>query len=327
MLREARPALSAPTERLGSLGPNAMQGRWGTQMLTCRDMFSTLNIEPEALLPCCTAQCGFRLDYHGGPFPVAGYLRYLQLMQRRFRQQRPTCSPTCNRLAQVPDDSLTPFPTRLSFSQVLINHHRHYCNCRCTYCPFWNVKPKPPLFSIADILQSLMAQEVIADACTFAWGGGESTLLPEFDEQVILLAGRGYRQFIHTNAVRFSPAIAEVLRRGQAVVNVSLDSGDAAGYARIKGIDAWDQVIENLGRYRQQLVRPDALEIKYIINRDSAHPHAIQRFFDTCRRLDIKRVLYAFDITDRPWEPYYPLAEFFVRQAEDAGMEHDFFFG
>ena len=186
---------------------------------------------------------------------------------------------------------------------MLINHHRHYCNCRCTYCPFWNVKPKPPLFSIADILQSLMAQEVIADACTFAWGGGESTLLPEFDEQVILLAGRGYRQFIHTNAVRFSPAIAEVLRRGQAVVNVSLDIGDAAGYARIKGIDAWDQVIENLGRYRQQLVRPDALEIKYIINRDSAHPHAIQRFFDTCRRLDIKRVLYAFDITDRPWEP------------------------
>lgn len=296
-------------------------------MRTCQDMFTTLNIEPDSLLPCCSSMCSFALDHDAGSFDAAAYLRYLRLMQKRFRLNRPTCDARCAKLIEVPDDSLDPFPDHLSFKRVLINHHRNYCNCRCTYCPFWNVSPKPPLFSIAGLLQSLIAQQAVDKACTFAWGGGESTLLPEFDEQVLMIADRGYRQFIHTNAVRFSPAIAEVLRRGQAVVNVSLDSGDAQSYAHIKGVDAWDRVIETLGRYRQQLAWPEKLEVKYIINRDSADPRVILKFFDLCRRLDIRKVLYAFDIDDRPWERYFPLAELFIRQAEEAGMTHGFFFG
>lgn len=296
-------------------------------MLTCRDMFTTLNIDPGELLPCCSGLCKFSLDHDDGRFSKTIYLRYLEMMQKRFREGQPTCDLSCRKLIEVPDDSLVPFPDQLSFRQVLINHHRNYCNCRCTYCPFWNVHPKPRLFSVAPLLQSLLEQQVIADDCTFAWGGGESTLLPEFDEQVIMLADRGYRHFIHTNAVRYSPAIAEVLRRGQAVVNISLDSGDAESYARIKGIDAWDRVVDTLGRYRNVLARPESLEIKYIINRDSAHPQLILKFFDLCRRLDIHKVLYAFDIHDKPWERYFPLAELFIRQAEEAGMAHGFFFG
>lgn len=296
-------------------------------MLTCRDMFTTLNIEPDTLLPCCSGMCAFALDHDNGEFNQADYLRYLRIMQKRFSLGRPTCDPQCGRLIQVPDDSLTPFPDGLSFRQVLINHHRNYCNCRCTYCPFWNVSPKPPLISVAGLLHSLIEQRVVADNCTFAWGGGESTILPEFEASLTMLADRGYRQFVHTNAVRFSPALADVLRRGQAVVNVSLDSGDAESYARIKGIDAWDKVIDTLGRYRAALANPADLEIKYIINKDSAAPRLILKFFDVCRKLDIKKVLYAFDITDRPWERYFPLAELFVRQAEEAGMEHAFFFG
>lgn len=296
-------------------------------MRTCRTLFTTLNIDPGELLPCCSGMCSFALDHDTGLFSKATYLRYLKLMQKRFRQGLPTCNPRCDSLIEVPDDSLDPFPDQLSFRQVLINHHRNYCNCRCTYCPFWDVTPKPRLFSIAGLLHSLIEQQVVADDCTFAWGGGESTLLPEFDAQVIMLADRNYHQFIHTNAVRFSPAIAEVLGRGRAVVNISLDSGDAESYHLIKGIDAWDRVVNNIARYREALSQPEALELKYIINRDTAHPHTILKFFALCRELDIRKVLYAFDITDRPWERYFPLAEFFMRQAEEAGMTYGFFHG
>lgn len=296
-------------------------------MLTCRDMFTSLNIDPEALLPCCNARCGFSLDHRGSRFSAATYLRYLAMMQKRFSRGLPTCDSTCRRLQDVPEQSLQPFPDRLAFKRILINHHRNYCNCRCTYCSFWHDSPKPPLISIAAMLRSLLDEQVVDDACTFAWGGGESTILPEFEEMATMLADKGYRQFVHTNALRFSPALADVLRRGQAVVNVSLDSGDAESFARIKGIDAWDRVLENLARYRESLVQPEALEIKYIINKDSAAPRLILKFFDVCRKLRIKKVLYAFDITDSPWERYFPLAELFVRQAEEAGMEHGFFCG
>lgn len=289
-------------------------------MLTCRDMFTTLNIDSGELRPCCSGLCKFSLDHDNERFSKTIYLRYLEMMQKRFREGHPTCDPSCGKLVEVPDDSLTPFPDQLSFRRVLINHHRNYCNCRCTYCPFWDVTPKPRLSSVALLLRNLFEQRVIADDCTFAWGGGESTLLKEFDEQVIMLSDRGYRQFIHTNAIRFSPAIAEVLRRGQAVVNVSLDSGDAQSYAGIKGINAWERVLENLARYRACLAQPEALEIKYLLNRDTAVPRRIRDFFAVCRLLDIKKVLYSFDINDLPWERYIPFAQLIMQEAKESGM-------
>lgn len=289
-------------------------------MLTCLDMFTTLNIDLDALLPCCSGMCRFSLDNKDNQFSTSNYLRYLAMMQQRFSHGRPTCENTCDKLKDVPEEHLRPFPDRLAFKRVLINHHRNYCNCRCTYCPFWNVTPKPPLISIAAMLRSLIDEQAVDDNCTFAWGGGESTILPEFEEMVTLLADRGYRQYVHTNAIRFSPAVAEVLQRGLAVVNVSLDSGDAASYASIKGVDAWNRVIANLARYRKSLSHPEALEIKYIFNAETADPRRMMDFFTVCQRLDIKKVLYSFDINDRPWQRYAAFAELFVHKAQGMGM-------
>lgn len=296
-------------------------------MQTCRDMFTTLNIGPGELLPCCSALCNFSLDHNAGQFNKTLYLRYLEMMKKRFQQGPSPCDPRCDKLINVPDGRLSPFPTQLAFKRVLINHHRNYCNCRCTYCPFWNVTPKPRLFSVAGLLHSLFAQQVIADGCIFAWGGGESTLLPEFEETVLHLADLGYSQFIHTNAIRYSEAISEVLRRGQAVVNVSLDCGDAASYRKIKGVDAWDKVIANLERYRDALVDPTALELKYIFNKDTAVSQDIIHFFDLCRRLRIGKVLYAFDVNEMSLDPLFPYLELFILQAQRAGIPFDLFVG
>ncbi len=259
-------------------------------MRFCSDMFRAINFDPQSILLCCTpCPATPRLDFHGGPFPVAAYLSYLRLLLEALNRE-PSCCRGCFKLqeeAEPPHLS----PTMRPFRSVLINHHRNYCNCRCAYCPFWAQKPKPPLYSIREPLESLITLKLLDQNSLVSWGGGESTILKEFEVMCLRLQSLGVRQYVHTNALRWSPAISAMVASGLGTINVSLDSGDAPSYAAVKGVDGWKRTVEHLARYREACRNPEDLELKYIINAATNAPDLIIKFFALCRSLDIQHVV------------------------------------
>lgn len=226
----------------------------------------------------------------------------------------------------LPDD----IGANVRFRNVNINHHRHYCNARCVYCPFWNVKPETSMYAITPVLESLVEQHALHPNCCIGWGGGEPTLLPDFEACSVWLRSLGYRQYVHTNAIRCSDAVLGLLREGKGSVNISLDSHDARSYAAVKGVDAWDKVLSTIRQYRAACAKSEQLEIKYIIFEENNSIRALNSFFALCRDLDIRHVQYSFhgdEMTSDRLSPKSMLgAAFFVRTARTMGLKcHDFY--
>jgi sulfatase maturation enzyme AslB (radical SAM superfamily) len=271
-----------------------MQLLWG-HMKFCKFFLTSINIEPGYLTACCVG--GGReptLPFPGGVINIATYRKFIRRVVDSLQQNRDVCAncPNLFETEKLPEPDAF---DAMRFTLVAINHHRYICNCKCVYCPFWNNREARAPIDIFPAIVSLVKQDALSPKCNVNWGGGESTLLPEFESACTWIHRQGYWQSVHTNALRVSPAIETFLSARKGSVNISLDCGRAATYAKVKGVDRWDKVIKTLQAYRAACDNPNALEIKYIIFSQNHAPEEIAAFFDLCSSLDIRNVMYTFE--------------------------------
>jgi MoaA/NifB/PqqE/SkfB family radical SAM enzyme len=131
------------------------------------------------------------------------------------------------------------------------------CNCKCFYCNVWNCKNNSyencrddiivPKF--LDILSELQSRDLLSENCEYQISPGEITIHPNKEQLLGVFPDLRYRIF--TNAIVYDEKIAEILRGGKSEVFVSLDSGTRETYNRVKGLDCFEKVRENLKRYSE----------------------------------------------------------------------------
>ena len=182
----------------------------------------------------------------------------------------------------------------IDISRVHINHHRNYCNCKCIYCVWWRnpIRPLP----IRPLLDELLDSGIVNKNAIFVWGGGESTLLPEFADTVSWLLKNKFRQEVLTNGLQYSPAIGNMLREGMGQVFISLDSGTEKTYRAIKGVNGFKPVIETIKKYATSARNIQDIVLKYIIFDKNNAKKEIDSFFDICSIIGKITVALSFDI-------------------------------
>ena len=128
------------------------------------------------------------------------------------------------------------------------------------------------------------------------FGGGEPTILPEFEKLVHYFLEVDRRFFINSSGVKYSLAIDRMLRSGRAGSRlvISIDSATDETYEIIKGLDLGRRVWDNIARYAP--VEFDFLEVKYIVLPENAHETAA--FVKRCHDIGVKRV--SIDLDSRP---------------------------
>ncbi len=294
----------------------------------CAKLAHEINFEPDAVLPCCNIQRTAvpRFPYYGGPFDLDAYRAFVAESFVKLRAGE-ICA-GCYVLQINPHGAAPEGPGALE--AVSLNHNRFVCNCRCIYCDCWK-QPRIPAYSILPAVRCLLHSGAAApDRTIFVWGGGEPSVLNEFEETVSLLYGQGYRQRVHTNAIRHSPAIEELLRQGRGQGNSSLDAGAAATFKEIKGVDRWDKTLETLRRYVAAAKAAPLVSLKYIIFEANNATAEISRFFEVCAALGVNHVMWSFDfnesnaggVTDKSLVG----AAYFVHRAALSGMLCESFF-
>jgi len=147
-------------------------------------------------------------------------------------------------------------------------------------------------------IKSLWQQHALRRDCYFSWGGGEPSILREFEEASRWILGKGFWQYIHTNGLLYSPTIAEILARGKGGVNISLDAATPEIYKAVKGVDGFARVTENLRRYIDAATDSGAVHVKYIIFDLNNDLDTIDVFFELCRGLGVTNVLFSFDFRE-----------------------------
>lgn len=265
-------------------------------MKFCPKLVSEINFEPDAVLPCCNIHRKTvpHFPYGGGAVDLEAYGRHVADNAVLLRQGK-VCA-GCEELLDVADGPDPAFSGPLK--AVSINHYRFVCNCRCVYCTCWKGL-RPPEYSIMPALRSLTASGVTAPRDTvFVWGGGEPSILREFEEACAYLCAQGYIQRVHTNAIRYSPSLEMLLKEGRGQVNSSIDAGSAAVFRKIKGVDRWNNVLETLRRYREAAVIPPQLSVKFIIFEANNAMAEIAKFFAVCEDVGINHVIWSFDFRE-----------------------------
>lgn len=127
------------------------------------------------------------------------------------------------------------------------------CNSKCSYCYevqnkkiFEKIKP----YNTVPVVKDMIEKKILRPGGEVSFGGGEPTIAPEFEELINLLAGNGFRNMrIHSSGIKFSPAMEAAIAKGVLNVVISIDAGCEKTYKKIKRVNAYKKVLDNMKKY------------------------------------------------------------------------------
>ena len=143
------------------------------------------------------------------------------------------------------------------------------CNSRCRYCFTMEDKDrynKRKNYNFLPILKDMVKRNIISPAGHISFGGGEVTLLPEFEKVLnIFLDYKFPLIIIHSSCIKYSKAIERGLKEGSVSLIVSVDAGSKSMHKKVKQVNSYDKVWKNLKNYAKYQKNPEQVKSKYIV--------------------------------------------------------------
>jgi len=227
----------------------------------CEWLDRGLAFSPRGLHICCVCHHGDRgwlpiSDFCGGNIPVQ---RIREARADYIEAINATGLEACKGCGLLEKRTWSPAPYLV---HVVNLSHFTRCNLNCRYCylqlekkgvSWWNdteglAAGHDPI-ALYDTFQSMIIDGLLAPDGIINWGGGEPTLLAEFEPLLKLLVAGGRWNYVATNGVRYSPALAAGLANGHVGMVCSVDAGTASVFKALKGRDCFDQVWTHLKAY------------------------------------------------------------------------------
>lgn len=160
-----------------------------------------------------------------------------------------------------------------AISYIGLSPYPSPCQCKCIYCratDLVNIVNKvnrdtcdKSYEMMFDMIDCALSKGMVAENVWWSVGSGEITLHP-FKDRILNLI-QGQHAFIHTNSFIFDERIAEELTANPKFsVMTSLDSGTPETYYKIKRVNNFKTVVDNLLKYAARS-RQGQIYIKYIM--------------------------------------------------------------
>ncbi len=152
--------------------------------------------------------------------------------------------------------------------QVYITHFKN-CNADCIYCitEATAEDKKKKTYNIMPVLNDLRDKGILKEGCEFHIGGGEFSIYRECNDIINTYILSGFTEIcaIATNGIAYSEAIFNAMNHNRAVIIISLDCGSERMYKKIKRVNAFNSVINNLRKYTKTKTCRQNTFLKYII--------------------------------------------------------------
>jgi molybdenum cofactor biosynthesis enzyme MoaA len=234
-------------------------------------------------------------DYDGGAIPEAVIRQVRQEIKDKLNTTgEPRCA-GCPRLRRKKWGQPTHLVNLINFS------HFKQCNLRCNYCYLQRKAHQSSAriapYDVLPVLRSLIDQGQLAPDAIVYWGGGEPVLLKHFDEIVDLLAQHGTSQGINTNGTVYSPTIYRHLcHNAKLRIVISLDAGSRETFMKIKGVDVFDKVCENLKVYAAG--GRNNVSLKIVFTNDNANSADVRGILQALAQTKVPRLILDVDTED-----------------------------
>lgn len=171
------------------------------------------------------------------------------------------------------------------------------CNIRCDYCYYTKANAfNKSNFDSLKVLEEFLPEDVVWDSAV-DFGGGEPTILSNFDDCIEYFKSRGTRVFLYTNAVKFSQSAYDGLVNGNiSWLCVSLDCGTPSTYDKTKERDYFPRVMGNLFKYAEASKKGHGnVSVKYIFTENNCSDDDLYGFVFAMYALQPDKIWLTFD--------------------------------
>jgi len=232
--------------------------------------------------------------------------------------------------------SLLKKPVEKKISHIIVDHFKQ-CDCNCTYCSQAQFYPdRSQNYELLPIIQKLYETKMIdLDNLKVEFQGGNISLLKEFEALMREFYAHNCDDFvILMNAIQYIPILEKFGCNAKSHICISLDAGTRETFKKIKNIDAFDKVIENIKTLRKN--SQAQISLKYIIIKDvNDNKEELEQFLNILKEIgnvnpayleiDYNNTLLSqgtrFDVPKH----YYELFDYAEKFCKDNGINYKLF--
>lgn len=238
----------------------------------CEKLEHSLNILPDRIAFCCSCAEGCHIlinDVNSLNFDSIQKKRNEYISQMKKGIIPKECS-GCYEYKERPKENffkkLFGFNKNKNLINYIILNHFKQCECNCVYCAQKILYPDiNQNFEILPVIKNLYKKGLIDEKyLKVEFQGGNVSLLKEFDALMEEFnVNKASEYVVLTNGIKELPSLAKIQNTDNCLVSISLDCGTKETFAKIKNIDAFDKVVENIEKIMSDTKFRVAL--KYII--------------------------------------------------------------
>lgn len=198
------------------------------------------------------------------------------------------------------------------------------CNYKCVYCfaesALNNPKAITDGFTTYELIKQLsFIPEYDNSNMIVSIANGEFCANRDCDYVLDILFKKKWKVSLLTNGSIYKEKLKEYLKTGKVIkFQTSLDAGTPESYKRVKGLDAFDRVIENLKRY--EVKNYDFFTLKYIFLESYNDTEAdVDGFINAATEVGCRHITISSDL----FKPFTPKMRKLVERMIKKASEND----
>ncbi len=304
------------------------------EYLNCHFMKHSLHFFQDSIKACCTNAQGpvFYPDYSGEVIDW-NYIfnirkKYIKNINSFWNKKTiPDCCKNCSELNLYKSkDKVKKFENIID---TVYFHHSMSCNAKCVYCCY-RERSKGYNYKVLPAVKSLIDNKILSKHASIYMSGGEITINPEFEELLYLLINYLDSKIeILTSGIKYCKSIESAFKADRCILIISPDCADRETYKKIKRVDCFDELVNNLKTYISACENAkNNIILKYIIvDNINDNNEEIEKFINLAKNLGVKNVRmdidyekYNIDNYEAIPQKYYDLILFFNKLAKDANL-------
>lgn len=264
---------------------------------TCSFYAHNWIIHEKHFTSCCAVGSKPEFD-NQRPDPKAG-ITYLEKLRRELIDCTAPIPTSCHNCYQYKNYNI--FQSRklnsLNFS------FQGWCNYKCDYCSAHQPSKKnyDDSFSLEEYLKELEKRDAVSDFFSVLFAVGEPTLNEKRFGLYAHCREKQYFLDVFSNCSVFDGALFDLAQESPVIIRKSFDAGTSETYAKIKGVDCWQKMLENLYHYLQApflVLNPKYLFMPGINDNETD----VKNFVKVCVDFSVDFVTPVFSLLDNHYE-------------------------
>ena len=264
---------------------------------TCARFAQNWIIEDKHFVSCCIEGHKPRLDHD--PFDVQQSVNYLDQTRKGFIDGNLPLPENCANCYRNKECYVFTSRKLNSFNFSF----RGWCNYKCAYCSAHHpdLKNYNSKFSLEQYLIAFEARDMVNDVFSVLYAVGEPTLNGKRKALYDYCGKKLYFLDVFSNCSVFDESLFELAHKSPVILRKSFDAGTVETYAKIKGVNCYEKMIDNIWRYMKApylVLNPKYLFVPGVNDNETD----VKRFVRMCSDLKVDFVTPVFSILDTKYK-------------------------